>query len=71
MFDEKNHLGSYTDKEISLLKKLSSSVDDDHKWKVIGELTFKFLQHFILIDIQLHCSEIFWYLLRKVDCIDL
>ena len=36
MFDEKNHLGSYTDKEISLLKKLSSSVDDDHKWKVIG-----------------------------------
>ncbi|XP_063678247.1 cyclin-D-binding Myb-like transcription factor 1 [Bolinopsis microptera] len=37
MFDEKNHLGSYTDKEISLLKKLSSSVDDDHKWKVIGE----------------------------------
>ena len=40
MFDEKNHMGTYTDKEVSLLKKLASSIKDEHKWKIIGFVTF-------------------------------
>jgi hypothetical protein len=36
MFDEKNHLGTYTEQEVKLLKKLSKTIKDEHKWKIIG-----------------------------------
>ncbi|KAL5252753.1 hypothetical protein ACHWQZ_G015502 [Mnemiopsis leidyi] len=37
MFDEKNHLGHYTEQEIKTLKKLEATVKDENKWKAIGE----------------------------------
>ena len=37
MFDEKNHLGQYTEQEIKVLKKLESTVKDEKKWKAIGK----------------------------------
>ena len=40
MFDEKNHMGPYTEREIAVLKKLSNNIQDEHKWKIIGLFRF-------------------------------